>query len=533
MGKMPKKTSKETIEKIKGVIKNEKRKEMTPSHILNKEDTTDDEMTEYEKLRQRNIEEREAMMRELKIQQLKEEASKAAGIYVHNDGKYVATKRGLAAQPRSKEILPPRKSLRLQNISAETGLQLPEKEPTSYFQYKEYDADPDRHPLEDLELKDIISSRNKSGDTEKMSTILSSMTKGLELENMTISKTDNESLRQLQKLKITADQVAKVTPNRIFSLTVHPTESKLLIAAGEKWGGVGIWDANDYTSETHGVHLFSPHSRPVNCLTFNKTDNTNLISTSYDGTIRSFDLEKQMSVLLYGLKDEGEGYLTYHCQKDSSTILVSGSDGNGKYSKGYVGIIDSRSTNNKLAHRYNVNTGSSARTVAVHPTNSDLFVCAARYGTCALFDIRGKNDSANLTKPLTTFFGHTKAISSAFFSPLTGDKLATVCYDNKIRMYDLKEHKAEKTPAVQFYHNNNTGRWLSKFQAIWHPRREDIILVGSMNQPRQIDILSDKGVPYPSLQGEHLGSICSLIACHPTQEIVIGGNSSGRVHYFK
>ena len=60
-----------------------------------------------------------------------------------------------------------------------------------------------------------------------------------------------------------------------------------------------------------------------------------------------------MSVLLYGLKDEGEGYLTYHCQKDSSTILVSGSDGNGKYSKGYVGIIDSRSTNKKLAHRYN------------------------------------------------------------------------------------------------------------------------------------------------------------------------------------
>ena len=57
-----------------------------------------------------------------------------------------------------------------------------------------------------------------------------------------------------------------------------------------------------------------------------------------------------MSVLLYGLKDESEGYLTYHCQKDSSTILVSGADGNGKYSKGYVGIIDSRSTNNKLSH---------------------------------------------------------------------------------------------------------------------------------------------------------------------------------------
>lgn len=69
--------------------------------------------------------------------------------------------------------------------------------------------------------------------------------------------------------------------------------------------------------------------------------------------MRSFDLEKQMSVLLYGLEDNDDGYLTYHCQKDHSTILVSGANGNGKYSKGYVGVIDMRSSHNKLAHRFN------------------------------------------------------------------------------------------------------------------------------------------------------------------------------------
>ena len=51
--------------------------------------------------------------------------------------------------------------------------------------------------------------------------------------------------------------MAKVAPNRIFSLAVHPTETKILIAAGGKFGGLGIWDANDQTSKTHGVHLFS------------------------------------------------------------------------------------------------------------------------------------------------------------------------------------------------------------------------------------------------------------------------------------
>lgn len=493
-----------------------------------------DEPSEYELLRQRNIEERRLMFQQLDIEESKREATLAAGISSDNDGKYVPSKRGLAAQPRVKEILPPRKSLRLQNISAETGLKLPEKEPTKYFTYDPTEVENSRQPLRNLELNEFISEKDKSAEPEDVSKYLTRINESISTKDSILIKTSLEDVPQrLKQLRITADQVAKVTPNRIFSLTVHPTERKLLIAAGEKWGGVGIWDANDFTSETHGVHLFSPHSRPVNCLTFDKANDTHLISTSYDGTIRSFDLEKQMSILRYGLDDDDNGYLTYHCQKDSSTILVSGADGSGKYSKGYVGVIDTRSTSKKFAHKYYVNTGSSVRTVAVHPTKSELFVCAARYGTCMLFDMRGKNDSKNLIQPLTKLMGHTKSISSAFFSPLTGEKLATVCYDNKIRVYDLKEQKAEKNPTVAFYHNNNTGRWLSTFKAIWHPRREDILFVGSMNQPRQIDVLSDKGTAYPSLKGEHLGSICSLIAYHPTQEIVIGGNSSGRVHYFK
>ena len=40
----------------------------------------------------------------------------------------------------------------------------------------------------------------------------------------------------LASLKITPERVAKVVPDRIFSLAIHPTNSKLLIAAGGKWG---------------------------------------------------------------------------------------------------------------------------------------------------------------------------------------------------------------------------------------------------------------------------------------------------------
>ena len=54
-----------------------------------------------------------------------------------------------------------------------------------------------------------------------------------------------------------------------------------------------------------------------------------------------------------------------------------------------------------------------------------------------------------------------------------------------------------------------------------------------MAQPRQIDVYSDQGDNFVmGDSGEYLASVCSIVKCHPTQDIVVGGNSSGRVHVF-
>jgi hypothetical protein len=50
--------------------------------------------------------------------------------------------------------------------------------------------------------------------------------------------------------------VAKVVPSRVCSLAIHPMESKRLVAVGDKWGSLGLWDIDDTNSESHGVHLF-------------------------------------------------------------------------------------------------------------------------------------------------------------------------------------------------------------------------------------------------------------------------------------
>ncbi len=45
-----------------------------------------------------------------------------------------------------------------------------------------------------------------------------------------------------KNMKLTEQRVAKVVPHRIFSVAVHPTESRVLACAGDKWGRLGIWD---------------------------------------------------------------------------------------------------------------------------------------------------------------------------------------------------------------------------------------------------------------------------------------------------
>ena len=69
--------------------------------------------------------------------------------------------------------------------------------------------------------------------------------------------------------------------------------------------------------------------------------------------MRSFNLEKQVSELLYCVptdKDTYDAYTTYHAQVDASTFLVTGKFGQSK--DGEIGMVDVRLSNRKLAHSF-------------------------------------------------------------------------------------------------------------------------------------------------------------------------------------
>jgi hypothetical protein len=50
----------------------------------------------------------------------------------------------------------------------------------------------------------------------------------------------------------------------------------------------------------------------------------------------------------------------------------------------------------------------------------------------------------------------------------------------------MKEKQNLLTGIKSIYHNNFTGRWLTPFKAVWHPQRDDVFIVGSMEQPRRV-----------------------------------------------
>lgn len=142
-----------------------------------------------------------------------------------------------------------------------------------------------------------------------------------ETNDWTSDQASSEIINSIQKetkdrdsdwLKRTADAlsvddvdkcVAKVVPDRIYGLAVHPSSDKLIAAAGDKSGYVGIWNVDGASKENDGVHLFKYHSGSVSCLEWTNTGSS-LFSGSYDGTVRVFDVEKECMVQHFATVDD-------------------------------------------------------------------------------------------------------------------------------------------------------------------------------------------------------------------------------------
>ncbi|XP_054071298.1 WD repeat-containing protein 76 isoform X2 [Rissa tridactyla] len=322
----------------------------------------------------------------------------------------------------------------------------------------------------------------------------------------------------LNSMGLSEDNVKKVVKYRVCSMAIHPSESIIFVAAGDKSGQIGLWNASCKSEE--GARVFIPHSYSVTCMHFSPCNPAHLLSLSME-SLRCGDVTR--AVFDEVCRSE-ENLSSFDFLEENGSTAVVG------YWDGGVAVVDRRTpgTSSELSADIGF---KRTRTVHVHPVNKQYFIAAGSADVC-IYDVRYLKSNGN--KPVSSLKGHTKSVASAYFSPVTGNRVVTVCADDKLRVYDTTSLPPTIPVLSTIRHNCNTGRWLTRFRAIWDPKQEDCFVVGSMARPRQIQVFQDTGKLLHSFYNiDCLSSVCSINVVHPTKNILVGANSSGRLHVFK
>ncbi|AWP01830.1 putative WD repeat-containing protein 76-like [Scophthalmus maximus] len=460
-------------------------------------------LSAYELERLENIRQNQAFLSSINLFQATEELKQLT--------RPKASQRGLMrSQAAAKEVLPARKSLRLQKIEAESLILPPEpRGALIYEQSVSLKKPPGPLPM------DPVNMEEGSKLPSQLLKLCSEDPTGKRKVELDLKKYGSA----LRSMKITEDRVAKVVKDRIFSAAFHPCTSSLLMAAGDKWGKVGLWKlGGDWGDD--GVLLFEPHTRPVGCLAFSRAHATQLLSLSYDGSLRCMDVEKAVFDEVYDIEDglKSFDFMTHDC----STLVV----GNWY---GEVAIVDRRTPGNTHESVHSMDP-KSLRCVNVHPLQKHYFA-VAESKMVSIYDSRCLKKTK--CQAVSQLHGHSLSISSAYFSPCTGNRVLTSCMDNHIRIYDTSAMTAKPPLLTTIRHDMQTGRWLSKLSAVWDPKQEDCFVVGSMLRPRRVQVFHESGQPQHSfMDDENLSTVLSVTAFHPTRNALLGGNSSGRLHVF-
>lgn len=463
-------------------------------------------LSSYELERLENIRQNQAFLSSINLFQATEELKQLT--------RPKPSQRGLnRSQAAVKEVLPARKSLRLQNKEAET-LTLP-PEPRGMLIYDQ--------PLREERLKkpsgpllmDPINMEEGSKLPSQLLELCSEDAK--EEKRMELDLKEYRSA--LKNMRITEDRVAKVVKDRIFSAAFHPCTSSLLMATGDKWGKVGLWKLGDDWGDD-GVLLFEPHTRPVGCMAFSRAHPTHLLSLSYDGSLRCMDVEKAVFDDVYDIED---GLKTFDFMSHDCLTLVVGNW------YGEVAIVDRRTPGNSHESLHALDP-KTVRCVSVHPLQQQYFA-VAESKIVSIYDSRCLKKTKS--QSVSQLHGHSLSISSAYFSPHTGNRVLTSCMDNRIRIYDTSAMTTQSPLLTSIRHDMHTGRWLTKLSAVWDPKQEDCFVVGSMERPRRVQVFHESGQPQHSfMDAENLNTVLSVTAFHPTRNALLGGNASGRLHVF-
>ncbi|XP_046452333.1 WD repeat-containing protein 76-like isoform X1 [Daphnia pulex] len=339
-----------------------------------------------------------------------------------------------------------------------------------------------------------------------------------ELEELPVDQQD--FLKLMKSFSIHEKGVAKISQTDIKCLAWHPSNYKLLVAVGDRYGNIGFWDIDKLDDKYQGVRAFNKvHTMPINCITFDASNRMRLITSGDDYCLRSLDLHSNVCEKIF---HSSSSRITDHAQKNRSTFIVA--------HKNAV-VIDTRTGSCRIENTIKC-FDNITYTISLHPQDENLFMACGRTGEIGIFDMRYTATNA-VAVPVVSFPEASKRINGASFSPITGNFALTTGADDTITLYDVQKGESEPECIKSIHHNNYVGRFLAPFKANWHPQREDVFIVGSGEDPSRVELY---GAPSCELlhtfEGDVLDSMTSLATFHPTLPVFASCNLS-QVHIFR
>ncbi|KAG9286369.1 hypothetical protein G9A89_014535 [Geosiphon pyriformis] len=484
---------------------------------------------DYEKKRLENIKRNEEILRQLDL----------PGIA--NTLKPTLRAKMLKAKTKTREkplVQPIRQSLRLRGVAPDSmeakrkATELLEKavekraRKEGVFELDDVAA-ANTTPEKTIKLKMVLEELNTSDSSHLVDKLIESKSYDTSVEQLVSSDfvKEDQSIRSvrknIKKLSLQPNwSSVKVTPGRIYCVALHPSSEKILASAGDKYGGLGLWDLQDKEIDEDGdilpaTYNYNPHSRTISSMMYSPTNSNRLFTSSFDGSVRYLDLN--LGKFSEAIVSNTNLYTSMDFEPKGNRFYASSIGGT-------VSVCDVREPGS--SHIDYQMHGRKITCVSVNPISPNLIVTSSLDRTIRLWDIR----ALSIEDPQYLQECHEdKAISSVYWSPKGTQILATIWEDN-INVLNYKSDTKKLTQHLRIEHNNNTGRWVTPFRARWNhnPLLHPHFLVGNMR--RSVDVISAiDGELIWNLRDESITAIPAVNCFHPNLNMILGGNASGRM----
>ncbi|EDO17073.1 hypothetical protein Kpol_530p43 [Vanderwaltozyma polyspora DSM 70294] len=523
------------------------------------------ELTEFQKRRQENIKRNNDLLKKLHLGGAASRIKREAGVddthrTVVKKKKSPSVSRGRSASPKVAPVAT-RRSMRLRgekvdnvgipNVS-DTQLMKMSLDGTSGSSVNDkelVDEIKDTPVIGDVKLSDLIKDEKEENLIEKFKSFANkNFSSGDFFEEIRKRQMENKA-PELQKLQDDFDlqlydvfqpNEIKLVYERITATYFHPSLDKKLIVAGDTSGNIGLWNVRDEPLSENGedqmvepditkVKFFTKNVGKIDCFT---SDTSKLLTASYDGSLRSIDLNSLQSNDILTLRNEYDdplGISDFQFSYENPNVLLMTT-----LSGEFVNIDLREKIGEQISSNLRRLSDKKIGSFSINPNRPYEIATGSLDRTLKIWDIRKLVKKPEWSQyedydscEIVSVYDSRLSVSAVSYSP-TDNTLVCNGYDDTIRLFDVGSDNLpdDLQPKLTLKHNCQSGRWTSILKARFK-QDQDVFAIANMK--RAIDIYDSQGQQLAHLP---TATVPAVISWHPLRNWIAGGNSSGKIFLF-